>query len=76
MHKSRCIQCYFNIADYVKNKEQYYIGKYDFSPRFRIGIHHGKTMAAEIGYQKVVVNYVGDTVNVASRVMGMCYGNV
>jgi len=70
--KSRCIQCYFDISDYVNNKEKHYLEKYGFPPSFRVGIHHGETMAAEIGYLRVVVNYVGDTVNTASRIMGMC----
>ena len=56
----------------MAERKDYYIKTYNFSPTFKVGLHHGQVMAGEIGIIKRDVTFSGDVLNTASRIQSKC----
>jgi adenylate cyclase len=69
---SQCIQCFFDIKNYLKQLEAKYMRLYGALPEFKAGIHCGKVVAGEIGIIKRDITYSGDVLNTTSRIQSMC----
>jgi adenylate cyclase len=69
---ARCVECYFDILDNLKNRANEYRAQFGFVPSFRVGIHGGPVVAGECGDRKQEIVYFGDTVNTAARLQQAC----
>jgi adenylate cyclase len=49
-----------------------YRKQYERIPEFKAGLHIGKVTAVEVGDIKRDIAYLGDTLNTASRIQGIC----
>ena len=72
IQNGKCIQCFFDIKNYLKQLEGKYLERYGVLPGFKAGIHCGKVIAGEIGIIKRDITYSGDVLNTTSRIQGMC----
>jgi adenylate cyclase len=64
-----CLACPFIARDFIAaNGEQYRI-KFGVMPEFRATLHCGEIVAGEIGDLRREIAYVGDTLNVAARLL-------
>lgn len=68
----QCIQFYFACKKRFFDKKEYYLTRYGHLPAFKAGLHTGKITAVEIGEIKKDIAYHGDTINIASRIQGLC----
>jgi adenylate cyclase len=69
---SRCIQCFFDIKNYLEERKDKYLQQYGLLPTFKAGIHCGRVVAGEVGIIKRDITYSGDVLNTTSRIQGMC----
>jgi adenylate cyclase len=66
---SDCLACPFLARDAIAaNREQYH-GRFGVVPEFRATLHCGEIVAGEIGDTRREIAYVGDTLNVAARLL-------
>ncbi|MEM9895155.1 MAG: adenylate/guanylate cyclase domain-containing protein [Bacteroidota bacterium] len=72
LYQSNAIQFFFAFQDRLQSKRDYYLEKYEVFPEFKGGMNFGKIMMAEVGEIKREIAYHGDTINVASRIQGLC----
>jgi len=69
---SRCIQCFFDIKNYLEERKEKYLLQYGLLPTFKAGIHCGRVVAGEVGIIKRDITYSGNVLNTTSRIQGMC----
>ncbi len=70
--KNNAFQSYFSFIDLLRRKSDYYLTKYGILPEFKAGMHFGIASVGEVGGIKKEIAYLGDAVNVAARLLGMC----
>jgi adenylate cyclase len=68
----KCLLCFFNFQDRIKEKEKYYKKCYGLIPDFKAGIHLGNVTEAEVGDLQKEIVYHGDVLNTASRIELAC----
>ena len=64
-----CLRCPFVARDFIERHRKTYEARYDEVPPFRAAIHYGEIVAGEIGDVRREIAYVGDTLNVAARLL-------
>ena len=64
-----CLECPFIARANIEKNRQAYLAKYGAVPTFRAAIHAGEIVAGEIGDVRREIAYVGDTLNVAARLL-------
>jgi adenylate cyclase len=64
-----CLRCPFVARDFIERERTTYQARYDTVPSFRASIHYGEIVAGEIGDVRREIAYVGDTLNVAARLL-------
>jgi adenylate cyclase len=67
-----CLRLFFDFQDKLERKRHDYEQKYKMKPDFKAGIHSGSVTVAEIGLFKKGIEYLGDVLNTASRLQGLC----
>jgi adenylate cyclase len=72
IHKQNCLRLFFDFRDQLLKNWPNYQRKYNIKPVFKAGIHSGHVTVAEIGLFKRGIEYLGDVLNTASRIQGMC----
>ena len=76
MHKgirsAACVQCFFDMIQLLKRREDEYGRKYDTVPRLRAGIHGGDVVTTWVGEARKDLAFHGDTLNTAARVEAAC----
>ena len=68
----KCLDLYFDYADYLKKKEEYFKTHYNIVPVFKCGIHRGVVSTALVGDYKKEIAYHGDVLNLCSRLQVFC----
>jgi adenylate cyclase len=63
------LACPFVARDAIAARAAHYLERYDAVPTFRAALHCGEIVAGEIGDLRREVAYVGDTLNVAARLL-------
>jgi len=63
------LECPFIMRDLIANHRKHYLARYDAVPDFRAALHCGEIVAGEIGDVRREIAYVGDTLNVAARLL-------
>jgi adenylate cyclase len=64
-----CLRCPFLARDYIERHRKTYLSRFGVVPTFRAAIHYGEIVAGEIGDVRREIAYVGDTLNVAARLL-------
>ncbi|HTR86004.1 MAG TPA: adenylate/guanylate cyclase domain-containing protein [Reyranella sp.] len=63
------LECPFIVRDLIASQREQYRRRYDAVPDFRAALHCGEIVAGEIGDLRREIAYVGDTLNVAARLL-------
>ncbi len=61
--------CAFLVRDFIASNAKRYRERYGIVPGFRAALHYGEIVAGEIGDVRREIAYVGDTLNVAARLL-------
>ena len=64
-----CLACPFIAQDFVEARRARYLARYGEVPTFRAASHFGEIVTGEIGDVRREIAYVGDTLNVAARLL-------
>jgi adenylate cyclase len=64
-----CLTCPFLARTLIERRRGEYMARYGAVPTFRAAIHYGAIVAGEIGDVRREIAYVGDTLNVAARLL-------
>ena len=64
-----CLRCPFVARDFIERHRKTYLARFGVVPAFRAAIHYGEIVAGEIGDVRREIAYVGDTLNVAARLL-------
>ena len=64
-----CLACPFVARDLIAAGGERYRGRFGVVPQFRAALHCGEIVAGEIGDVRREIAYVGDTLNVAARLL-------
>jgi adenylate cyclase len=64
-----CLICPFVARDFMEANRQSYLRRFGGAPSFRAALHSGEIVAGEIGDVRHEIAYVGDTLNVAARLL-------
>ncbi len=70
--QSRYLGCFFAIQDRIAARAEQYRNEFGLVPDFRAGMHAGPVVVSECGNSHRQVAYLGDTMNVAARLQGLC----
>ncbi|CAN5912066.1 adenylate cyclase Cya2 [soil metagenome] len=66
---SQCLACPFIAREAIMVNRERYIRRFGVLPEFRAALHRGEIVAGEIGDLRREIAYVGDTLNVAARLL-------
>ncbi|MEL7003190.1 MAG: adenylate/guanylate cyclase domain-containing protein [Bacteroidota bacterium] len=72
LENNHCIKCFFEIKQNLQLKHDYFLNKFGVIPDFKAGMHIGEATTGEIGALKKEIVFVGDVLNTAARIQGMC----
>ncbi len=72
IRNSNCIKAFFAFLRVIERRSRYYKRKYGDVPKFKAGLHVGKTMVLQVGSIRRDISYNGDTINTAARIESMC----
>ena len=64
-----CLACPFIARDFIAGNGERYRRRFGVVPEFRAALHCGEIVAGEIGDLRREIAYVGDTLNVAVRLL-------
>lgn len=64
-----CLACPFIARDFIAGNGERYRRRFGVVPEFRATLHCGEIVAGEIGDLRREIAYVGDTLNVAARLL-------
>jgi adenylate cyclase len=64
-----CLACPFLARDFITANAERYRRRFGAVPEFRAALHYGEIVAGEIGDVRREIAYVGDTLNVAARLL-------
>jgi adenylate cyclase len=64
-----CFACPFLVRNRIEGNRRRYLDRYGLVPLFRAALHYGEIVAGEIGDLRREIAYVGDTLNVAARLL-------
>jgi adenylate cyclase len=64
-----CLACPFVAGDFIAANGEQYRKRFGLVPGFRAALHCGEIVAGEIGDVRREIAYVGDTLNVAARLL-------
>jgi adenylate cyclase len=64
-----CLACPFITRDFIAAKSKQYRQRFGVVPEFRAALHCGEIVTGEIGAIRREIAYVGDTLNVAARLL-------
>ncbi len=64
-----CLACPFLVRDAIAASATQYRERFGVVPEFRAALHRGEIVAGEIGDVRREIAYVGDTLNVAARLL-------
>lgn len=65
----RCLECPFLALDAIAARRVHYVARFGAVPSFRAALHYGEIVAGEIGDVRREIAFVGDTLNVAARLL-------
>lgn len=72
LQNSNCVMAYFDYMEQLNHRKAYYLAKYGIVPEFKAGLNLGQVTVTEIGDIKRDLAFLGDTMNTAARIQGLC----
>lgn len=72
MKNANCLQAYFAFIHKLDARKDYYWERYGMIPEFKAGANIGMATVMEVGEIKREIAYLGDVLNTAARIQGMC----
>ncbi len=66
------LNAFYSYKQRLEDRQQYYTDSYGLVPEFKAGLHQGLVTTVEVGSLKKEIAYHGDTMNIASRIQGLC----
>lgn len=69
---NNCIDLFFSYQRTLQRRSRYYKRRYRLDPEFKVGVHGGKLIVAEVGSIKKEIAYHGDVINTTSRIQDQC----
>ena len=69
MSDGSCLACPFVARRHIADNAEDYRRRFGALPEFRAALHSGEIVAGEIGDVRREIAYVGDTLNVAARLL-------
>lgn len=69
LHEGDCLACPFLARAFIARSAGPYRERFGAVPEFRAALHYGEIVAGEIGDVRREIAYVGDTLNVAARLL-------
>jgi adenylate cyclase len=69
LRDSDCLACPFMARDFMAANSERYLKRFGAMPSFRASLHYGEIITGEIGDVRREIAYVGDTLNVAARLL-------
>lgn len=69
LNEGDCLTCPFLARDFMVRNAARYRDRFGVVPEFRAALHCGEIVAGEIGDVRREIAYVGDTLNVATRLL-------
>ncbi|HXN43676.1 MAG TPA: adenylate/guanylate cyclase domain-containing protein [Xanthobacteraceae bacterium] len=67
-----CIACVFAVEDALARRRDQYLAEFGIEPRLRSALHAGPLIVGEMGDVKREIVMLGDTMNTAARIEGIC----
>ncbi len=64
-----CLACPFIARQFIARNAARYRDRFGVVPEFRAALHYGEIVAGEIGDVRREIAYIGDTLNVAARLL-------
>jgi len=64
-----CLECPFTARALIEARRPHYLARFGALPAFRAALHCGEIVAGEIGDLRREIAFVGDTLNVAARLL-------
>lgn len=61
-----------DLEDEIEIKQPYFEHTYGSQVQFSLGVNDGMLMVGELGFNRKELGYFGDTINVSSRLAGIC----
>jgi adenylate cyclase len=71
LKKNNCVECFFEMEEALRKRQDFYFDKFDVFPSFKAGLHFGEVTTGEIGALKKEIFFTGDVLNVTSRIQGL-----
>lgn len=72
LHDANCIRSYYRFVDRLRTRDEHYRTEYGVVPVFKAGVNIGSATVLEVGEIKREISYLGDVLNTAARIQGMC----
>jgi len=72
LRQGNCLRCVFLVTERIHEQKDRYLARYGVVPGFKVGLHGGPVVTAEIGDIKKDIVHSGDTVNTAARIEAQC----
>jgi len=72
LRNGNCVRVYFDFIHLLRKRSAYYQQEYKVVPFFKCGLNIGPVTVTEIGVVKREIAYLGDVLNTAARIQGMC----
>lgn len=69
---ANCLQAYFEFSRRLDARRDYYQSRYGLMPKFKAGVNIGLATVLEVGEIKREISYLGDVLNTAARIQGLC----
>ena len=67
-----CIACAFEVEAAIARRRAHYLAEFGIEPRLRSALHAGLLIVGEMGDVKREIVMLGDTMNTAARIEGVC----
>jgi adenylate cyclase len=67
-----CVGCVFAVEDALARRREHYLAEFGIEPRLRSALHAGPLIVGEMGDVKREIVMLGDTMNTAARIEGVC----
>lgn len=72
LDKANCIRAFFLMQEEIQARNDFYLQEFGFLPEFKAGVHIGPVVGAEVGEVKSEIVFLGDVLNTAARITGLC----
>ena len=69
---ANCLRAYFQFAELLDRRSDYYRSTYGLAPLFKAGVNLGQVTVVEVGVLKRAIVYHSDVLNTAARVQALC----